>query len=367
VSHQNIYLPHRPKTVALICMGPSILDYFGATLTQELTLKFADEVWALNMAANTIEHDVCFWMDDLNQQNNFRSGLIDLLRKRGKPVVTCTRYPTLVPTSYDYPISDIGAMAIPVWGKPYLNNGVAMAVAYAIWLGVKVLKVYGADFSYPNRDFAESGRACVECWVTLASMKGMEVQLCPNTSLMDNVKDHGIYGYAEQPTIHIDGQSFKYIAASATGGATGAGKYRGGGNEAIYDEHGNVRAIESRGLAYFPEDSSGGLLTNGHVVQADVPRSAGNGKSAGADGPPVHAEIAASVADAGAAVGHRGGVRAGRKPRRDKGRAAAGAAGGGAAGAVPASAEGPVPADEGIEVGGRVEDMEGSRAADAAL
>jgi hypothetical protein len=34
-------------------MGPSILDYFGATLTQEMTLAFADEVWAINMAANT--------------------------------------------------------------------------------------------------------------------------------------------------------------------------------------------------------------------------------------------------------------------------------------------------------------------------
>ncbi len=43
----------------------SLSDWFTATLTQELTLAFCDEVGALNMASNTIEHDVCFWMDDL--------------------------------------------------------------------------------------------------------------------------------------------------------------------------------------------------------------------------------------------------------------------------------------------------------------
>ena len=298
----KIYLPHRPKTVALICMGPSILDYFGATLTQELTLNFADEVWALNMASNTIEHDVCFWMDDLLSQNAFKPGLIDLLRKRGKPVVTCTRRPELVPTSYDFPISEVASLAIPVFGKPYLNNGVAMAIGYALHIGVKTLKLYGADFSYPNRDFAESGRACVECWVTLASIRGMEIQLCPNTSLMDNVKDHGIYGYAEQPAVVYNGQVFRYFAASATGGATGAGKYRGGGNIALYDNTAEVRAMEHQGLAYIPEDSSGGLHTNGHVVQADVPGGGGHGEPASLNGAAGHAEIAPERPDQGAVV-----------------------------------------------------------------
>lgn len=290
---ERIYLPHHPKSVVLLAMGPSILDYFGATLTQELTLSFADEVWAINMAANTFWHDVVFWMDDLISQNAFRSGLIDLLRKRGKPVVTCVRRPELVPSSYDYPIDEVSAIGIPVFGKPYLNNGVAMAIAYAIHIGVKTLKIYGADFSYPNRDFAESGRACVECWTTLASIRGMEIQLCPNTSLMDNVKDHGIYGYDEQPTIRFGGQVFRYIAASATGGASGAGKYRGGGNEALYDEKGAVVALKR---AYVPEDSSGDTGHGRTVVQADVPGGPGAEPAAGADGQAEPAAQPAAVA-----------------------------------------------------------------------
>jgi hypothetical protein len=236
-------------------------------------------------------------MDDLIGQNGFRSGLIDLLRKRGKPVITCTRRPELVPTSYDYPIDEVAAIGIPAFGKPYLNNGVAMAIAYAMHIGVRVLKIYGADFSYPGRDFAESGRACVECWVTLASMKGMEVQLCPNTSLMDNVKDHGIYGYDEQPAISFGNQTFRYVAASATGGATGAGKYRGGENVAAYNELGERLRTS---LAYAPEDSSG-AKPNGHDIQADVPGSGGAVAAASPDGQAEPAAIANGHADPGTA------------------------------------------------------------------
>ena len=257
---KKLYLPHNPRTVALICMGPSVLDYLSATLTQELALTFADEVWALNMSANTFHHDVVFWMDDLQSQASFRSGLIDLLRKRGKPVITCTRYPELVPSSYDYPIEEVAAMAIPVWGKPYLNNGVAMAIAYALHIGVRCMKIYGADFSYPNRDFAESGRACVESWITLASMRGMEIQLCPNTSLLDQVKDDGIYGFAEQPEIKLpNGETFKYVRAEGDK----VGKFRGGNVVALYTATG-----------YVAEDSSRGSHVN---VPADVSRGEGPG------------------------------------------------------------------------------------------
>ena len=120
---------------------------------------------------------------------------------------------------------------------------------------------------------------------------------------MDNVKDHGIYGFADQPAINVDGRLYKYVAASATGGATGAGKYRGGGNIALYDNTGEVRAMQApNGLTYVPEDSSGGLHANGHVVQADVPGSGGHGEPASLNGAAGHAEIAPERPDQGAVV-----------------------------------------------------------------
>jgi len=212
------YLKHKPKKVALVCMGPSVTDYLGATLTQEFTPDWVDEVWTINMSVNCFRSDVVFWMDDLITQEQFKPNLFRALRKFGMPVITSVARPEVVPNSWDYHIQEIGAMAVPVFGKPYLNNGVAMAIAYAMHIGVEAMVIYGADFSYPNRDYAESGRACVECWITLAGVRGMNISLCPTTSLMDSVKDHGIYGYAEQPAIKLpDGQIFQYVKQSDIG------------------------------------------------------------------------------------------------------------------------------------------------------
>lgn len=211
------HLNHSPKTVALIGMGPSITDYMTATLTQEFKPDFADEIWVINMAANCLYHDVVFWMDDLYSQETFRPGLITMLRRRNKPVITSKAYPDLVSTSYDFPLDEVGAIGIKAFGKPYLTNGVAQAIGYAMWKGVTVLKVYGADFSYPNRDYAESGRACVEAWITLACERRMEIRLSPRTSLFDAVADKGVYGYTEQPEIRLpDGSVYKYVKAGET-------------------------------------------------------------------------------------------------------------------------------------------------------
>lgn len=212
-------LKHNPKTVALVGMGPSISNLFTETLTQEFAPDFADEFWTINMASNIVHTDVCFWMDDLKQQEAFKPALFAVLRRKGIPVITPTAYPEVIPNSYSYPLDEVAAIGIPIFGKPYLNNGVAMAVAYAIWKGVTVLKMYGCDFSYPNRDYAESGRACVEAWVTVGCLRDriglgppMEIRMAPHTSLFDAVDQKGIYGYAEQPTINLpDGTKWKYV------------------------------------------------------------------------------------------------------------------------------------------------------------
>ena len=207
-----VYLDHSPKKVALVCMGPSCTDYLAKTLTQEFDPDWADEVWTINMAANAFRTDLVFWLDDLVEQNKFRPKLFAALRRWGMPVITSVRRPEIVPNSFDYPIAEVAAIAVPIFGRPYLNNGVAMAVAYALWKGVKTITIYGADFTYPNRDFAESGRACVEAWMMVAAAHGLSVELCPTTSLMDQAMDKGVYGYKDQPEVILpDGRIFKYV------------------------------------------------------------------------------------------------------------------------------------------------------------
>ena len=206
------FLDHSPHTVALIGMGPSITDFIGETMTQEFLPDFADEFWTINMASNMVHSDLVFWMDDLADQERFKPGLMAVLRRKGVSVMTSKAYPEIIPNSYDYPLDEVAALAIKVFGKPYLNNGVAMAIAYAMVRGVKVMKIYGADFSYPNRDFAESGRACVEAWIAYAcATETLEIRLCPKTSLFDSVLDKGVYGYATQPSITLpNGEMYKY-------------------------------------------------------------------------------------------------------------------------------------------------------------
>lgn len=224
------HIDHRPETVALLGMGPSLVDYMTDGLTQEFTPAFADEIWTINMTSNIYFSDVIFWMDDLEDQQQFKPGLFELMRQREKKgwpykVMTSKAYPNIV-NSYDYPIQEVAQIAIPAFGKPYLNNGVAMAIAYAIWKKVKRLKVYGADFTYPDRDYAESGRACVEAWCTLAERHGMEIMVSPSTSLFDMVASHAVYGYKEPPpiTYERDGKTITFTYKEGLGKA-GRGIY----------------------------------------------------------------------------------------------------------------------------------------------
>ena len=215
---KKILNPHnlQGKTVSLIGMGPSIGDYIGETLTQEYDPNRTDEVWTINMVSNAFRSDMVIWMDDLEDQRKFKPGLIEALRRYGAPVLTSTARRDLVPTSYDFPLDEVAAISIPVFAKPYLTNGVAMAVGYALWKGVKAMRIYGCDFTYPNRNFAEEGRACVEAWIVLASLRGMQVHLSPSTSLFDVTGDRGIYGYTVQPEINLpNGGKFKYVKKEA--------------------------------------------------------------------------------------------------------------------------------------------------------
>ena len=279
------YLKHSPKRVVLAGMGPSIVDMYGPTLTQEFSRDFADEVWVVNMAAHLLWHDLVFWMDDLKQQQNFKPKLIESLNDRGRPIMTTVAHTDICPTAYTYPIDEVGKISCETFGKVYLTNSIAHAIAYAIHKDVKELVLYGCDFTYPDRNFAEAGRACVEAWATLAMVKyDIKIILSSQTSLFDAVSSNtGVYGYAEQPEVKV-GKGMKY-------------KYR--------------KKEETKG--YKPEDSSG--VKNG--VSGNVSRAGGGSsvnvgaKPNGANG--VAQDAKATVARRGKGVGDKGSKRGNKK------------------------------------------------------
>lgn len=243
------YLDHSPNSVALVGMGPSITSMFSECLTQEFHPGKWDEVWTINMASMLVRHDVVIWMDDLDDQEKFKPGLFASLKRFGTPVITSKADRTIVPNSYDYPIDEVSTLGLPVFGKPYLNNGVAMAIAYAIHKGVKRMNLYGCDFTYPNRNYAEAGRACTESWLTMASMKGMELVLPEKTSIFDAVENSkGIYGYKDQPKITLpNGNIYDPVDGSIIEGSTYKPEDSSGVKDAV---RGNVPGTNGSAAAH---------------------------------------------------------------------------------------------------------------------
>lgn len=192
-----------PYCVAVVAMGSSHRDYLDECLAQSSRWKVADETWAINAMAGVIQHDRAFIMDDLPYfQKQARTaphlaGYQDWLHKSMAPIYTSEPHPEF-PASVRYPIEDV----VKLLGFSYFNTTVAYAVAYAIYIGVKEMRLYGMDFTdKENKAFSEAGRACVEYWLRDAAWRGIKVYLPKNTSLCDQAAGRVLYGYSTPPSL----------------------------------------------------------------------------------------------------------------------------------------------------------------------
>lgn len=194
---------HAPYVVAIVCMGPSHRDYVDECLAKSSRWKVADETWCVNAACGVFGHDKAFIMDDLRYfQKQARTahhlaGYQDWLSKNKAPIYTSKAYPEF-PSSVDFPIHEV----VRSLGYAYLTTTVAYAVAYAIYIGVREMRLYGMDFTdKENKAFAESGRACVEFWLGRATLMGIKVVIAKNSSLCDQFTGRQLYGYSVQPNL----------------------------------------------------------------------------------------------------------------------------------------------------------------------
>lgn len=193
---------NKPYVVAIVAMGPSHREYLDACLAKSSRFAVADETWAINAMAGVIDNDLAVIMDDLRyftkaaRNAPHLAGYADWLAKHPR-IVTSVSYLEF-PGSMDYPLSDVVADL----GYAYFNNTVAYAIALAIHLKVKEIKIYGCDFTYANnRGFAEAGRACVEYWLAVACHRGIKVSIASTSTLCDQSTGRQLYGYSVQPTL----------------------------------------------------------------------------------------------------------------------------------------------------------------------
>lgn len=195
-----------PAHVSILGLGPSVDCYLDVTKRLGGRHVLCDEVWAINALGSIIQCDRIFHMDSvliqqiraaaLPQSNIAR--MLEWMRTTTVPIYTSHLHPDY-PSLVEYPLQAV----IRDCGIAYINNTAAAAVAFANYIGVKQISMWGCDYTYPNMQDAERGRACTEFHLGITRARGGTIGLPDRTSLMDSVcpADERIYGYDAQ---HIE-------------------------------------------------------------------------------------------------------------------------------------------------------------------
>lgn len=182
-------------------MGTSLSAFTSLACLKGGIEDVAEEVWAINSTGSVIKHHRLFVMDDMRttlpkesaEGRSVATGLLKWLKKHPGPVYTSTYYPEF-PGAVEYPLRDV---LEAIGGLPYLNTTVAYAFAYAMYLKVPEVHLYGCDFTYPDLHIGESGRGCLEFLMGRAATQGMKLVVPQTTTLIDSHVADGqrFYGY----------------------------------------------------------------------------------------------------------------------------------------------------------------------------
>ena len=207
-----------PKHVAILGLGPSLDQYTNIAKRLGGRHKYADETWAINSLGSVLACDRIFHMDDVRIQElraaarpeSNIAAMLEWMRTTPVPIVTSRPHPDY-PSTEAFPLIEV----LNELQYGYFNSTAAYAVAYAIWLGVEKISLFGCDYTYPDAHDAEKGRACVEFWLGMAAERGIKISVPKNTTLLDalHTQRERFYGYdtldlairqTSDGTIHVD-------------------------------------------------------------------------------------------------------------------------------------------------------------------
>lgn len=172
----------RPKKVAIVALGASVQDFLRMMLQSTRTEKpLFDEVWTLNRGLRGIGHDKLFVMDDLEWIRTKKDKVYaSWLKRHDRPLITSTVYPEYK-MAVAYPLHEVMEF---IEDDIFTVNTVSYMVAYAMYIGVEVLSVYGADFFYPGGKTAEEGGQAVAYLLGMAAGRKIMVHQIPASSTL---------------------------------------------------------------------------------------------------------------------------------------------------------------------------------------
>lgn len=170
----------RPEKVAIVALGGSSATFFHEMIQSTRKEKWVDEVWSLNRGLRGVQHDKLFCMDDLKWLEEKDPNYAAYLKKHNVPIITSTAYSDY-PMAVEYPIHEV---LQHVKTDVFAVNTVSYMLAYALYIGVKEVWVYGADFIYPNGNQAEKGGQAVAFLLGLFHAAGLEYHVPATSTLL---------------------------------------------------------------------------------------------------------------------------------------------------------------------------------------
>jgi hypothetical protein len=188
-----------------------------------------DEIWTLNKAIRTVRADLIFIMDDLVGEHRKSPRYSSVINDAKIPIITSVLdlqvedlYPNLTDNGllYEYPLNEVintvgmrilhsrdPCIAVDDIKKAgdiaayYLHNSIPYMLAYALFIGVKRVQLYGADYTFPGMAAREEDRANTEYWVGILRAFGVEVFVTRDTTLLNTHKQPWLYGYGARPPV----------------------------------------------------------------------------------------------------------------------------------------------------------------------
>lgn len=193
-----------PKVVSLICLGDSSQKYLHASMEHNISdfVVNVDEVWTLNRGIGAIRHDLAFVMDHIEGEACKYPRYGEMLLNHDKPIITSDTNESWPGHIYRYPWGEIQAWLtehIKCAHQDWWHNSVAFILAYAAFIGVKDLRVFGADYANHSSGVVEDGHPNVAYWAGVLERAGMAVRPVSGSSFLGANQRGWIYGYRFDP------------------------------------------------------------------------------------------------------------------------------------------------------------------------
>lgn len=188
-----------PEKVVIVGGGSSRTFFLKSLSVHEDVWK-GYEVWGLNTGIRWLKKaDMFFLMDDMDL---FAQNFPDYgkeMEAETRPILTSCAYPQY-PAAIEYPLLELMQFYGPTV-RPYFHDGSGgYLLAYAGFVGVKELNLFGMD--YAAHEAREEGRGCAEFWAGVISARGVRVRVSTgSTFLNENKTQKRLYGYLKPPVM----------------------------------------------------------------------------------------------------------------------------------------------------------------------